>query len=509
MSRTIALLVGVSEYTKIKANPLPLCKNDIRALNDALIKGLNLNPSDIIICGHNVVTHDEFVRSLQFLTYNVDREDTLIFYFSGHGFKQDGKNYLVLSNAFIEIQELINLIDKVHAKNNVIILDSCYSGNSSLESNEQIDIDETIEQFVGHGFAIMASCGSDETSGFHNTRGISLYTSFVCDALNNKYITKKGKKSLEDIRQYIDRLAIISNQKSTNGTQHVIFRSNIGGTIYFDVDKYKPYEVDKIYKEKDKYIIYDVQPTHANIKRMSIKVILRFPSTMEEIAKITNEIKDEAIYYDVYQNEKEESRFKGMPTKIVWCYFGYDETDIVNSNFAYKSIWVDDTLDKNYWYSISKNSEIINEIKVEEISYYNSMKKFTAENIASDDELIEATRKCVHNMIIYAEKFIILFREYLNNTISEDELIEKTTPINHEIKKLYTQETNLPIASNELHNWQLSYSMISGTIHDFTLYYDKNSKWDSNNRVILTELTLKRYNEELEIIKEIDQQLKI
>lgn len=51
MNVTKALLVGVSQYDDPNYEDLPLCKNDIAAMQKALIDGLNLKLTDIYICG--------------------------------------------------------------------------------------------------------------------------------------------------------------------------------------------------------------------------------------------------------------------------------------------------------------------------------------------------------------------------------------------------------------------------------------------------------------------------
>lgn len=511
MKKTKALLIGVSDYTDISAPSLPLCKNDLHSMNKALIEGLMLCRSDIIVYGdNNIVTINDFENSLKQMNECIESEDTFIFYFTGHGMKNNTENYLVFSDSYININEIIKKLLNINAKNYLVIIDSCYAGNTNLPLSVPIDLNETISKFIGHGIAVMASCGSNETSSFDKSRGISLYTSFVCDAFTNKYLVIKGKKSLADIKQYVDRLAEISNQKGINKEQNIVFRSNIIGTIYFDIENYIQYNVSKIYEEKQKYIIYDVKPLHANIKRLAVRVILRFPCTKEEIADITKEISKDAQFYDVYLNKKQESRLKGKNVNIIWCYFGYDENDIINCNYVYQSTWVDNSQNKQYWYKSSNNSEIINGIMVNEKLDYNFWKKNIIENTSVNNEnLVKRTHEIFKKLIKQADSFVSLFYEYQNKVITEIELIELVSPIYIEMRKLIYAEQELPIASKELYDWQQSYSNLASTISDFLLYYTKGNKWDSLNRIKLTEISIKRYNEELEIIKRKESTLNI
>ena len=212
----------------------------------------------------------------------------------------------------------------------------------------------------------MASCGADQYSGFSEDNEISLYTSFVCDALTARFLIRKGKKSLEAINEAIFHLAEVSNRKGKRNFQQPIFRSSIGGTIFFDVEEYNPYKIAKVYEETDNYIVYKVEPVpHAGAKRLSVKVILRFQSSVEQIAEIATKIKNKVLYYEVYQNEIAEARYKGCAANIIWCYFGYDEDDMVDCNFTCHSTWVDDTQDKEYWYRTSKNTIVAKGIHID------------------------------------------------------------------------------------------------------------------------------------------------
>ena len=48
-----ALLVEVSEYFDIKYECLPWCINDLSAMKDALVRGLNVSTNNIFLCGEN------------------------------------------------------------------------------------------------------------------------------------------------------------------------------------------------------------------------------------------------------------------------------------------------------------------------------------------------------------------------------------------------------------------------------------------------------------------------
>jgi hypothetical protein len=219
------------------------------------------------------------------------------------------------------------------------------------------------------------------------------------------------------------------------------------------------------------------------------------------------EINQEAIYYEIFENEISEKKWKGYPNNIIFAYYGYDENDMINGTYAFRSIWVDSKQDKKHWYRISEKSSVINDIWIEENKGYSFIKKFTIDNTSDDEYLIQMTRSCMIKMIEDAEKFIGIYREYISRTITEEDLIRQTKDLTAEIRKLYLEQTDLPIASKNLHNWSTAYSLLASTIDDFVIAYDPKSKRDSSNRRQLMDLTINRYNECLESVKELDKEL--
>lgn len=107
----------------VKCDPLPMCKNDLYALKNALIQGLNVNSNNISLCGETGrVTSTELINSINDVLRCATREDTFIFYFTGHG----GKDCLILSEGLIDLQDLINTIERIPTKSKIAIIDSCH-----------------------------------------------------------------------------------------------------------------------------------------------------------------------------------------------------------------------------------------------------------------------------------------------------------------------------------------------------------------------------------------------
>jgi len=106
-----ALVIGVSDYTSIKQQKLPFCKNDIHVVRDALESGLKIDRSNVDTCGETgIVTGTEFLCALNNLIFSTETDDTVIFYFSGHGGLSLDGHHLLLSDTVIKTKDIIEIL---------------------------------------------------------------------------------------------------------------------------------------------------------------------------------------------------------------------------------------------------------------------------------------------------------------------------------------------------------------------------------------------------------------
>lgn len=126
MGNIKALLVSVSQYPALQLPELPYCKNDLFAVREALMHGLNVSLKNIQLCGEKgTVSIKELGFYFEKMQTLIELEDTFIFYFSGHG----GNQQLALSDTSISIQSLIESIEKLNAKNKRLTITLCEEKN--------------------------------------------------------------------------------------------------------------------------------------------------------------------------------------------------------------------------------------------------------------------------------------------------------------------------------------------------------------------------------------------
>ena len=510
MGRTKAVIVGVSKYTIAGAGDLPFCQNDIRAIFDAFVQGLNVLPEDILVCGERgTVFLRDFERSLRDFSKTISADDKLLFFFSGHGTHRSRTSFLVFTDKLYPTQDLISAMEAIPAQSKVLFLDCCHAGGFEVDGSAVFDADAAVEEFVGRGCAVIAASSVQQVSRKRPDMQISLFTSFLCDALLSRCTIREGRKSLYDIHKLLLLMQELWNKSRPSMMQTPVYRANLGGTVFFDVEEYHPYPVRQYHYETDAYIICSVRASHTIAKRYSVEVILKRPVTLSEIAAVNREMIDRVKYLDIYCGQRDEACWKGKPANIIFGFFGLSETDLKNHNYICRTTWTDERQDRHWWYKTGANCEIIGDIWFSINPHYDFLKGYIAEHTGEGDKLIGETKEIIHRLITLAEEVIAAYNGFRNGEKDETELIGEIGALAPEIQTLYLRETNLDIPPDDLTEWSSHCSAIAGCIQDMVLFYSNNTylKRSRENRTACMDMTIRRYYKDLDKLRELEQTL--
>lgn len=502
-----ALLIGVGNYTELNSSNLPSYRMDLVLIATALISGLKCNQEHVrIMAGEDnngIVNVNDFVREIGNFGRSLAEQDTFIFYFSGHG----SPKKLAFSNAQLDQQDVINYIDKIPCKNKIVFLDCCYSGNFDSLEAKHIDIEKTINDFVGHGIAVYASSSADEASRITLDGNHSVFTGALATTLISRDIVRKGKIELNDIYRETNRLVMDWNAKYPDKKQNPIYRSSIGGSIYFQVSDYTPY-VPKDYTIKtEKYDVVKVKPlSTANEKRLSVFVVLHEIATDKLLTTVTKEIVEQLKYADVYSSKQGEDRFSNTPAKAIWCYFGNDESDIINSNHQYYTIWAVQEVKRKYFRENS-NSRIVDDIYIFENSSYALVKRMQ-EKVMPREEYIKKCKDFLKLFIDMAEDFFIDFQEVANKTLTYERLQIKYGKWIKQVKKEFISLSDMDVAPDDLHDWVEEILQMSGYVLDLSILLEGNSssKKITEREEWLINNAKKQYYESIEKLNNIENE---
>lgn len=215
MGRRAALLVGISEYGE-GFEPLLGSLEDVQALADVL-KDPDLGEFEVQSienCDANTLRSET-----EHFFIGKDKEDLLLFYFSGHGDqgarkltnpqlhfcandsrKVDG---LLFESKALSAMFLMSQIDRCRAQRIAVILDCCFSGaigNLIAKGEEDIHLGA----LEARGCVILASSSATKVA-LQERDGLSLYTRYLVEGMKGPAYPHQGQRNwivAQDLHKY-------------------------------------------------------------------------------------------------------------------------------------------------------------------------------------------------------------------------------------------------------------------------------------------------------------------
>jgi uncharacterized caspase-like protein/ABC-type branched-subunit amino acid transport system substrate-binding protein len=220
--KKIALLIGVSEY-RTGFTPLPSALKDVDAMYSVLVdKERGEFLEEHIICLKNP-DRQSMEDAIHRLFNDRQKDDLVLFYFSGHGIK-DIKNKLYLGTnitekdsngsliptSAVDATTLHDRMEMSKSQRKVIILDSCYSGAIVQGMTAKDDGTVRLENYLGgEGRAILTSSTATEYSfgaevTKHGNTGLSIYTRYLVEGIKTGAADQDGDGliSVEELYEY-------------------------------------------------------------------------------------------------------------------------------------------------------------------------------------------------------------------------------------------------------------------------------------------------------------------
>lgn len=319
----------------------------------------------------------------------------------------------------------------------------------------------------------------------------------------------KGKTSLDDIYDEMMHLVKAWNKENPGKEQQPIFRSSLGGTIYFQVEEYRPYNQMEYTYENDEYRIVCVEPLSTlSIKRLCAFVIPKKDGDLLNLPAITKQIAEQVKYAEIYSTQKSEELLGGQPAKAVWCYFGHDESDIINHlHYAY-TIWAADDEMRQLYFKSNKNAVIADDIYIYENKSYDMLKKMQ-EPTQTREEFIEENRKLLAVIVTLAEKFVTDLQEVANNTLTIEDIQERYGAWALKVRRKFIELSDGDIAPDDLHDWTEEIMNLAGWVADMALLLEnqKGNGIIGDRETWLIKNAVSHYHESMEKIKRIEEEI--
>ena len=192
-----ALIVGIDNYP---TSPLTGCVYDATAVAQSLRKNGDGSPNFDVLQKNNIQTKAELKSMIKELFDS--SVEIALFYFSGHGCKNDVDGYIVTpdyskDDEGIPMTEMLSIVNKSKALNKVVILDCCYSGtfgNGAL-SDKLTEISE--------GVTILTASMEDQASVESGGHGV--FTNLLLEALSGGAANINGNITPGSVYSYIDQ----------------------------------------------------------------------------------------------------------------------------------------------------------------------------------------------------------------------------------------------------------------------------------------------------------------
>ena len=550
-----AILIAVGDYKDIGAADIPTYERDIEIMHRALNQGLRIPEENIrVVTGNDnrgKVSMKSLAHAIADVEGHLSDEDVFLLYFSGHGQRKDSLNTapgssgasspcttaagIVFSDGMVMLQSVIDYVSRLAAGGKIVILDCCYAGGFEGKGPRTLQFDQAFSEFAGKGIAVMASTSADETARLWPERKCSVFTGALSQAimeltapsaegqtsallegqtpgsLENKIsslltagITRStGRVSLNDIYDVMMRIITIRNYHEPARQQYPVFRSSIGGTIYFRT-KDRVQESGKIQHNCTGNIHHFKSLDTQKEKRLAVFVIL--PPTDKHSGTSAGISTDELA--SAARDIVGRIRTEGMEEDVVWCYFGADEGDILNSlHYAY-TIWTATEEMQSKYYGRNAAAVVCDGIYVFRNTSYDLLKRIQ-EPTKTREEFVRDVKKLLALIVSNAESFVYDLQEVKNRTRTMAEMRALYYSWIGRVKSLYIKLSDEDIAPNDLHDWAEAIYDLAGWTADLAILFEgecgdemASSLSVHAEKSILIDHTIRRYHEAIERVRQ-------
>ncbi len=523
-----AILIAVGYYKDIGATDIPTYKNDLGMMRKALNEGLRIPDENIRGIAGNDNCGKVSMKSLAHAVADVEgqlsEEDVFLLYFSGHGQRRTGLTTpgdpavssspdptagIVFSDGVVTLQSVIDYVSRLTSGGKIVILDCCFSGDFDGKGPRELGTDQAFGEFAGKGIAVMASTSADEIARLWPEKRCSVFTGALSQAiieltapaagrktaspLTSGIMRRQGKVSLHDIYDVTMRILTIRNHLDPARQQYPVFRSGIGGTIYFRITEGAQRSV-KIQQNFTGNIHHIKSLDTQTQKRLAVFAVLPPSDKRPEIpAGITN-TELAAATRDIDNR----IRAVGRKADVVWCYFGADEGDILNSlHYAY-TIWAGTEEMQRRYYRINAAAEVCDGIYVFRNTSYELLKRIQAPT-KTREEYVRDVKKLLALIVSASESFVYDLQEVKNRTRTMAEMREQYGPWIRRVKDLYIKLSDEDIAPNDLHDWAEAVYDLAGWAADLAILFE--SECAGKEERTLIDHTIRRYHEAIERVR--------
>ena len=381
--RRYAVFISCEEYKEF--DNINFCHNDSARMVDTLVDYCDYDGKDIQLLSIYIDASENDVsyiyEKISGIINKMEKEDTFLFYFAGHGMLYKEDEYLILPNTVqndIEKTALslkyLNSILKKAKGNTFRILDACHSGKDvrGIRGNG------FIREIIKSSWATLAACSENECSYSDDKLEHGIFTYYISDEIRK---WKLGEKiTFEALKISVCRdLQQWEEDKKNGHIQTPTLNGSIIGNADFAIRNEKEYEYalyDKGTVKEQKKEVLEVNTELSIVNNQSM--VLWEPNAGIPISKSADVV--EILRNDVQLKERE---LKGI----------YNNYQNESYEFAAEPLW-NRTMSLLRKRVLALGEEFVSEmVGIDKIEYVRELPEFEVINLAMELGFINNTGK--------------------------------------------------------------------------------------------------------------------
>ena len=244
------LLVGVNQYQDPNLSSLHYSALDCQGLGEALKEATASFANKEVIIHHDFVSQRpqlaQVQASIQHIVTSAGKDDTILFYFSGHGILETNTQQVALCLADthtkqllttgLPLSDLLQQLTNCVASQQLVWLDACHSGGMTLQETASLaDPSSQLVEVLRHkaaqskGFYALLSCDRTQQSWEFPELGHGVFTYYLMRGLRGEAADEEGEVEADALYQYVyyqtlryidktnQQIRLINQQKSSRG----------------------------------------------------------------------------------------------------------------------------------------------------------------------------------------------------------------------------------------------------------------------------------------------------
>ena len=408
---------------------------------------------------------------------------------------------IVFSDGEIELQSVIDYMGRIPAGTKIVILDCCYSGGFQGAGPKKLEYGKSISGFAGKGIAVIASSCADEISRPWPGGEYSVFTIMLAHSIVKAHKPLQEKVSLNEIYDAMMQMMARWNEEHPDRQQHPVFRSSLGGTVFFQLRRVQmtpgvvcsnlaPKQHEKVQMTPGVQRINILD--NSTEKRLAVFIVVdEKAASPQTLSRITKEV---ANHMTTQQD-------------VIWCYFGYDRSDIRRGLHIAYTIWCRTDALRAKYYRDNPNASIEDGIYLFQNTSYAILKDMQR-STRSRESLIAEHKKLLSLIVTQAEQFAYDLQEVRNRTITFKQMREAYGDWAGSVKGLYLRLSDEDAAPDDLYEWAEAILDLAGWVADIAILFEGSRsapKALSDNEQWLIDHSIRRYYEAVEKLRFIDE----